>query len=198
MTVSEVALLNAIKKLAVISTAESVRKTELLSMRQDYGQPVRSFVAKVKGKAQVSLFTKDCPAQQCQQQVDFTDDIVKYVVVAGIADEEIKKDVLGHADLDTRTLNDTVSLIESHVLRSRFCRSQHGYTIHQQWTNPKQQKDDDTKLQIKTNCKKCSRTIMKFKMRRGKPKEFTHCINRWKKLHVTPTSTTSIKHWRPL
>jgi len=50
---------------------------------------------------------------QCDQQVDFTDDIVIYVVVSGIADEDIKKDVLGHADLDIRSLNDTISLIEN-------------------------------------------------------------------------------------
>ena len=67
--------------LAVISTAASVRKAELLAMRQGHGQPIRSFAAKVKGKAEMCAFGI----------VDYTEDIVKYVVIPGIADEEIKK-----------------------------------------------------------------------------------------------------------
>ena len=51
MTIDETTLLNSIKRTAVISTAESVRKTELLSMQQEHGQSIRSFVAKVKLKA---------------------------------------------------------------------------------------------------------------------------------------------------
>ena len=57
--VDENGLLNAIKRLAIISTATSVRKTELLSLRQDHGQPIRSFAAQVKGKAQVCSFNKE-------------------------------------------------------------------------------------------------------------------------------------------
>ena len=77
----EHALLAAIKRLAVISTAASVRKTELLTMRQDHGQPIRSFAANVKGKAQVCAFAKECTNDNCTQIVDYMENIVKYVVI---------------------------------------------------------------------------------------------------------------------
>jgi len=159
-------------------------------MRQDHGQPIRSFVAKVKDKAQVRSFTKTCTGPQCNQQADFTDDIVKYVVVSGVADEDIKKDVLGHADLDTRSLNATISLIENKEMTARAMSSvatgDFNVALHQQETQQNgTPKDTDTKFQTKTNCKTCNKMILKFKLRRGKIREFTHCINCWKKIHVS-------------
>ena len=117
--IDEETLLASIERLAVISTATSVRKTELLTLRQDHGQPIRSFAARVKGKAQVCALSKQCTADGCDQVVDYTEDIVKYVVISGIVDEDIKKDVLGHPDLDTRSLNETISLIENKEMAVR-------------------------------------------------------------------------------
>ena len=122
-TINENDLLQAIKRLAVISTAVSVHKTELLSMRQDHGQPIRTFAAKIKGKAQVCSFSRTCNNNNCQQKVDYTDDIVKYVLISGIADEDIKKDVLGCDNLDDKSLNETISIIENKEMASRVMSS---------------------------------------------------------------------------
>ena len=45
--------------------------------------------------------------------VSYTDDIVKYVLISGISDEDIKKDVPECDDLDNRSLNETISVIKS-------------------------------------------------------------------------------------
>ena len=113
---TEKSLLDSIKKLAVISIAASVRRAEFLALHQDHGQPVRSFATKVKGKAQTCAFHKNC--NQCNQPVD-TDEMVKYVILSGIADEDIKKEVLGIPDLDEKTLKDTVTAIENKEMASR-------------------------------------------------------------------------------
>ena len=180
--ISEEDLLSSIKRLAVISTATSVRKTELLSMRQDHGQPIRSFAAKVKGKAQVCDFSKQCG---CTREVDYTDDIVKYVIISGIVDEEIKRDILGLPDLDDKSLNDTILLIENKemAIRAMNVTSQSETTASISKTHHKQSKELDSKLSMKIPCQSCSKMIPRFKLRRGKPKEFTHCISCWKKLH---------------
>lgn len=68
-------------------------------MKQDHGQPVQTFAAKVKGKAQICSLSNQCPNADCRQMVDYTEDIEKYVLISGISDEEIKKDVLS---LDSR------------------------------------------------------------------------------------------------
>ena len=45
--------------------------------------------------------------------VSYTDDIVNYVLISGISDEDIKKDVPECDDLDNRSLNETISVIKS-------------------------------------------------------------------------------------
>ena len=186
-------LMAAMKRLAVISTATSVRKTELLTMRQDHGQPIRSFAAQVKGKAQVCNFTKNC---RCNMVVDYTEDIVKYVVLCGIVDEEIKRNILGQSDLDEKSLNDTISLIENKEMASRAMSSSSttpNTTIDlAAVSHPDQRKsakDNDPKLTMKATCQLCNRSIHKYKLRRGKFKEFNHCIACWRKVYVTPSNS---------
>ena len=191
--VAENTLLAAIKRLAVISTATSVRKTELLSLCQDHGQPVRSFAANVKGKAQICAFTKKCSATGCAQDVDYTDDIVKYVVISRISDETIKKDILGHADLDTRSLNDTISLIKNKEMAARAMSSPGTTTdfsiapLHS--SKQKQSKELQAKLALKTKCATCSKQMQRFKVLRGRVKEFSLCIDCWKAKNPKPTSS---------
>ena len=191
-TVDEANLLAAMKRLAVISTATSVRKTELLTMRQDHGQPIRSFAAQVKGKAQVCSFSKTC---RCAQVVDYTEDIVKYVVISGIVDEEIKRDILGHPDLDEKSLNNTISLIENKEMASRAMTTSVSLNdlagISNSTPRKVPTKEGESKLSIKISCKSCSKPINQFKLRRGKFREFTHCIACWRKIHNVPPSNYS-------
>ena len=106
-------LLAAIKQLAVVPVAISVRRTDFLSTHQDHGQSVRDFYADLKGKSATCPYSKKCSLAACTQVNDFTDIIVKDVLVAGLADEDIKKDVLGWSELDTKDVNETVAFIES-------------------------------------------------------------------------------------
>ena len=48
--------LESIKRLAVIPVAIGVRRSELLAMNQDAGEPSREFHARVKGKADVCAY----------------------------------------------------------------------------------------------------------------------------------------------
>ena len=107
----EAAVLTAIKKHAVIEMATSALTTELFSLCQDHSEPVRSFVARVKGKARSCKLVKKCSA--CEEQVDFSDRVVKVVVLNGLCDEDVKREVLGDSGLDDKSLEDTVKLVEA-------------------------------------------------------------------------------------
>ena len=51
--------------------------------------------------------------------------------------------------------------------------------VHQQGKQ-KLSKALDIKLATKTKCKTFDKYILKFKLRKGKIKEFSHCIDCWK------------------
>jgi hypothetical protein len=99
----EVAILTAMRQLAVIDVAATVRVTELLAMRQDHGEAIRAFVARVRGKANICALEKKCPCP-CARVVDFTDELVRWVALAGLSSPEIAREVLGTADIDSKSL----------------------------------------------------------------------------------------------
>ena len=82
-------LLEAMKKLAVVPVAIGVRRSELFSMSQDLAESSRAFLSKIQGKAVTCNFTTECKCEGGPSTVDFTDIIVKYVLVNGLADVEI-------------------------------------------------------------------------------------------------------------
>ena len=107
----ESALLEAIKKLAVIPTAICVRRSEVLQLKQEYKEGVRSWYAKIKGKADTCRYTKSCP-NGCNGEVDYTSEVIKDVLIAGLADQDIRKEVLGWYNLDSSAVAQTVTFIE--------------------------------------------------------------------------------------
>jgi hypothetical protein len=113
VTGTEDNMLNVIKQMAVIHVAISVRRADLLATKQDHGENARAFYAKVRGKASTCKYSIECTKAECNQVIDFTDVMVKDVVISGLVDEDVKKDVLGWTDLDDKSLEDTVSFVEA-------------------------------------------------------------------------------------
>ena len=109
---TEQQLMAVIKKLAVVPVAVSVRRSDLLSTRQDHGESIRSYVAKLQGKAATCNYTMVCSKSDCNQVNNFTDVMAKDVIVAGLADDEIKKEVLSWSELDDKNVEETVNFIE--------------------------------------------------------------------------------------
>ena len=112
-TKMEAEVLATIKKLAVAAVAKSVQQTELLSLSQEHGERIRVFAAHVKGKAQTCGFSQTCSRVGCNTVVDYCPAIVKLVFLSGLADEDIKREVLGTDDMDNMDLVTTIGLIKT-------------------------------------------------------------------------------------
>ena len=99
--------MESIRKLAVVTVAMGVRRSEILNMSQDVGELSGSFLAKVQGKAATFEFRTKCTEECCREgakSVDFTDTIIKYILVNGLANAEIRREVLGWKSLDKSSL----------------------------------------------------------------------------------------------
>ena len=81
-------------------------------MQQDSGEPIRSFYAKVKGRASTCSNEVPCKCDP-STKVDCTQLIVKGVLLNGLVDEDIKKEILGMDDLDDLDVEEMISRIES-------------------------------------------------------------------------------------
>ena len=95
-------LLPLLKTLTVIPVAISVKRNELLQMKQDAGDSIRSFHSRVKSKATTCYFKVACrhphaPDADGQpvgiMDVDYTCEMIRHVVLNGIYDDEIKREI---------------------------------------------------------------------------------------------------------
>ena len=111
---SEELLMHVIESLAVIPVATMVLRAELLAMHQLTDESYRNFLARVRGKAEICSYST---THQCQckkiNTIDFTETIVRDVMVAGIRDEDIRRKVMSIKDLCTKSTNDIVALVEA-------------------------------------------------------------------------------------
>ena len=178
---TETLLLEAIKKLAVTPVAITVRRSELLSTKQDHGESIRSFYAKVNGKAATCAYVKDCPSTTCTQKVDFTDVLVKDVLVTGLVDEDIRRDVFGWSELDTKDVQETVGFIEGKEMAREALNQKPAVSGLSAYKH--QQRVEDINKSLKTNCNECNAEMDKFSWskRHKKQVERTVCLPCWKK-----------------
>ena len=181
VSIDEDHLLSKIKLMAVTPVAICVRRAELLGAKQDHGEAARSFYAKVKGKAATCSYSITCSGEGCTQVNDFTDVMVKDVVISGLVDEDVKKEVLGWSDLDNKTLDQTVAFIEAKEM-ARDALSKEPITAGLS-TYKKSKADSAAKASPRILCKSCKTEIKQFvwSKRQKRSIECTYCHPCWKK-----------------
>ena len=194
-------LLALLKTITVIPVAVTIKRNELLQMIQDAGETIRTFLTRVKAKAVTCRFKKECmhrhapPADNAQQPpahvyVDYTSEMIRHVILNGLYDDEIKRDVFGQNNLDGMDVGDLVSLIEGKETARDATSSASTSAIsqfkrRQQKDDVKQQKDDvNVDYNRKEKCRTCGNSFNIYrKLYGGRPNKapFVDCLDCWKK-----------------
>lgn len=104
----------AMEKLAVIPTAKGVLRADLMQLTQGTDESFRTFAARVKGKAETCGFAKTVKCM-CGTTVtaDYTEEVVRDVLLAGIVDVDIRREALSAKDIQSSPLNEIIALVES-------------------------------------------------------------------------------------
>ena len=98
-----------------------VSRVHLHSLKQDSGEGVRNFAARVRGQADICKFSVTGQYKclvGCAKDTDtditlsYRDHVIKDVIIRGLDDQEIQEDVLGHENQDMN-LESTLKLIEA-------------------------------------------------------------------------------------
>ena len=107
-------VLRTMKAFAVIPVAVGVLRAELVEMKQSPDELFRSFAARVRGKAETCQFNMKAKCD-CNRDlvVDYTEPMIRDVLLAGISDPDIRREALGTDAIQLYTLNDLVALIET-------------------------------------------------------------------------------------
>lgn len=163
----EESILIAIRNLAVIDVAATVRITELLQMKQDHGEGVRAYVARARGIANICALEKTCT---CGAKISYKDELVRWVILSGLSSPDIAREVLGTQDIDGKSLTDTIAIIES---KERAARAFAGEAAVSAASTYRKEKKT-----ITISCKECGKVTPKFgRNRRGKQVEYSMCVD---------------------
>jgi hypothetical protein len=123
------------KRLAVIKNPTSLRRTNLLSLKQAHGETFREFYANVKAAAATCDFKVMCRHECCADKcaIDYTSSVVKDVLIAGIADADIRNDVLAWAELDSMDDKGVMAFVEAKEIAQAACPNfGHCWSLHVQ------------------------------------------------------------------
>ena len=115
-------MLEAFRQLAVREEYIVVLHVELFGMKQDSDEPVRNFVARLRGHASQCKFLVKCAT--CNKDVSYMDQLLKEYVIRSVYDHEIQSDILGNRDQEM-SLESLIKFIEARG--GRRSTHKHGY-----------------------------------------------------------------------
>ena len=84
-------LLEHLEHLIVRKRNKLASVMELLAAKQDTGQKILAFLAQLKSKGRHCQLSKRC---ECGKEVDYTEEVVLFRLVAGVSDLELQEDLL--------------------------------------------------------------------------------------------------------
>ena len=106
---AEAVLLKRMEQLAVEFQNPAVYVQEFLDIKQTPDEGIRHFLSRLKGVAEHCEFSVDSVCV-CKKKVSYSDSLIKFKLVSGLLDREIKVDILG---ADDKLLEETVKAIEA-------------------------------------------------------------------------------------
>eukprot|EP00111_Clytia_hemisphaerica_P020937 TCONS_00061733-protein len=152
-------LLESMKSLAVVAVATCVTRTELMNMHQERDEQFRIFSSRVRGKAETCNYKTRCT---CDNTIDFTDSIIRDVLIAGIEDSDIRREVLGIANILETSINDIIALVESKEMARDALPSSVGNVSSSTYRRHKPKQTEATHAGTPIPCPGCRKPYLRF------------------------------------
>ena len=103
-------VLSAIKKLAVKEENPMLSRIALQKMKQEHGENIRTFGSRLQSQASICKFT--IPCLKCNEEVDYSDAVLRDVLITGLEDQDIQAEILSSSDQDM-SLDKVFKMIET-------------------------------------------------------------------------------------
>lgn len=173
-----------------------------MQLRQSPDEIFRSFAAKVKGKAETCAFRTSTKCK-CGDNViaDYTTETVKDVLLAGIADLDIRREALSLRDIPKMSINDVISFVEDREMArnatpSHSLSALSSYKTEKKGTSAAVLPANASNVTNKTvPCPDCGKRFPQFKQRQSgswNPKPFTKCLECWRSSRQKQQASKSV------
>ena len=117
----EVTLKANVRMLVVMAKSRVASVVEMKAIRQQPEEKAEAFLARLRSAGRRIGFkkTKKCTCT-LDVEVDYTDDVVRDEFIAGLADDEIRSELM---KVDVKTLDDALKLVMAHEMAKRSQQS---------------------------------------------------------------------------
>ena len=109
-------VLETMESFAVIKVALGTRRAELMKYSQGHDEAFRTFAARVRGKAETCDFVtlSKCSSPTCNtiSNTSYTEETIKDVMLAGISDNDIRRETLSTENILSKSVNEIISFVE--------------------------------------------------------------------------------------
>lgn len=171
------------RSLAVIPVAKGVLRAELMKLEQSEDENFRAFAARVKGKAETCSFSVEGTCV-CGLAVttDYTAEMMRDVLLAGIANLDIRQEALSCEDVSKKPINDLIGFVERREMSRSAAASSNSLSAISTFKREKRQPAQHAKSAV-IPCPTCSKPYKQFKLGRlgWNRKPFQNCFDCWQK-----------------
>ena len=187
-------VISSMRSFAVIPVATGVRRAELMNIRQAPDEVFRTFAARVKGKAETCAFSTSTQCK-CGEEVkaDYTTETVKDVLLAGIADLDIRRDALSLQNIPTMSINDVISFVEGREMARNATPTSHSLSALSSYRKSSSASTPPTNTNKTAICPDCKKKFQQYKQRPNgslNSKPFTKCLDCWRAGRRKPEDST--------
>ena len=116
-SISVAELLLEIARAAVENQSDLLNTVKLMEAKQERDEPVRTFVARLRGLANICLLSTQCTGGTCTQTVSYVEPSNLLALVKGLYDGDTKGEVL--SEVTQMNLEDTVAFVEAREIGKR-------------------------------------------------------------------------------
>ena len=161
-------VLESMESIAVIKVALGTRRAELMKFTQGHNEAFRTFAARVRGKAETcDFFTLSKCVCDVVTKASYTEEAIKDVMLAGISDNDIRRETLSTENILSRSVNQIITFVESKEMgRNAIDDSSSISAISAFQRNKKGKTDNTVDRSRQMACPSCSKNFNVF--RKGK------------------------------
>ena len=116
-------LLTQVKAVAVQPVAVGILQATAHSAKQSSGERFQTFAARVQGLTTDCNYVLPCPHAVAQARactdvqnctgVDYTPEVVKDILLSGIYDPDVRREVLGTSGIEEKSVHEIIQIVEA-------------------------------------------------------------------------------------
>ena len=87
-----------IERITVVKQSDLLDKVKLMKAKQECDEPIKTFLARLRGLANICNLSTECPSETCTETVSYVNAKILLALVKSLEDEDTKGEILSKVE----------------------------------------------------------------------------------------------------